>query len=90
MRALVRPVSYPRAKHITLWHERAKTARVFRRFRSRNPNQKCPRRVPSERMTKAKVISTPVPVYLYFTNRFQKERNSLGLSGTARPRVALR
>lgn len=24
-----------------------------------------------------------LPVYLYFTNRFQKERNTLGLSGTA-------
>lgn len=26
---------------------------------------------------------SPLPVYLYFTNRFQKERNTLGLSGTA-------
>lgn len=27
--------------------------------------------------------SSSLPVYLYFTNRFQKERNTLGLSGTA-------
>lgn len=35
-------------------------------------------------VTQAKVISMRATVYLYFTNRFQKERNTLGLVYRAR------
>lgn len=79
------PPCSTRAKHITpgrRWKDIGSIP-AFSKLEIRIKNASESRGAHDARQKSFRRRSSSLPVYLYFTNRFQKERNTLGLSGTA-------